>query len=114
MVALHIGANAIYVEPMQTRAKENFVDTYEKVVSQMRTDGLKIKKQVLDNEASEEYKNAIKEKGIKYELVPPGQHRQNIAERAIQTFKSHLLQSYAESTMHFSCTCGADFCRRPN
>ena len=91
MVALHIDANAIYVEPMRTRAKENFVDTYEKVVSQMRTDGLKIKKQVLDNEASEEYKNAIKEKGIEYELVPPGQHRRNIAERAIQTFKSHFI-----------------------
>ena len=91
MVALHINANAIYVEPMWTRVKENSVDTYKKVTSRMRVDALTIKKQVIDNEASEEYKNKIKEKGIEYELVLLGQPRRNIAERAIHTFKSHYI-----------------------
>ncbi len=30
-----------------------------------------------------------------YKLVPPGQHRQNQAERAIQTFKAHLISILA-------------------
>ena len=32
---------------------------------------------------------AIKEKKMKYQLLPPGDHRTNSAERAIQTFKNH-------------------------
>ena len=37
----------------------------------------------------------IKENGMTYELVPPGQHRRNQAERAIQTFKSHFISILA-------------------
>lgn len=98
MVGIHIDANYIYVEPMKTRTKEQFVETYERMVSQIKRDGLKIKKQVLNNEVSKEYKEAIQEEGIAYELVPPGQHRKNLAEQAIQTFKSHFI----------SILCGVD------
>jgi hypothetical protein len=44
---------------------------------------------VLDNEASEAFKNEIK-KNCKIQLVPPDNHRRNLAERAIQTFKNHF------------------------
>jgi hypothetical protein len=42
----------------------------------------------LDNEVSEAYKAEIKKK-CTIQLVPPGNHQQNLAERAIQTFKHH-------------------------
>jgi hypothetical protein len=45
----------------------------------------------LDNEASQAYTDAIASNGMKYELVPPGNHKQNQAERAIQTFKAHFI-----------------------
>ena len=45
---------------------------------------------ILDNEASDELKNAFTLKEITYQLVPPHCHRANAAERAIQTFKSHF------------------------
>ncbi len=61
----------------------------------MKAAGLGIKKHVLDNECSAAMKACIQENGIKYELVPPGQHRRNQAERAIQTFKSHLISILA-------------------
>ena len=35
-------------------------------------------------------KEFIGEQGITYELVPPGDHRKNLAERAIQTAKAHF------------------------
>jgi hypothetical protein len=36
-------------------------------------------------------KACIQGNAMTYELVPPGQHRRNQAERAIQTFKSHFI-----------------------
>ncbi len=36
-------------------------------------------------------KACIKENGMDYELIPPGQHRRNQAEQAIQTFKAHII-----------------------
>ena len=33
----------------------------------------------------------MKDWGAKYQLVPPNVNRQNIAERAIRTFKAHFL-----------------------
>jgi hypothetical protein len=44
---------------------------------------------LLDNKASEEFKVEIRKKGS-IQLVPPDNHQQNLAERAIQTFKNHF------------------------
>ena len=50
----------------------------------------KPKLHILDNEASDAFKAAIKE-NCDLQLVPPDTHRRNLAERAIQTFKSHFI-----------------------
>jgi hypothetical protein len=44
---------------------------------------------VLDNKALEAFKKEIR-KNCKVQLVPPDNHRRNLAERAIQTFKNHF------------------------
>ena len=41
--------------------------------------------------------------GVKYQLVPPDLHRRNAAERAIRTFKSHLLSILAGVATDFPC-----------
>ena len=46
---------------------------------------------IIDNEASLELKNTLRKKQVTYQLVPPHVHRRNAAERAIRTFKNHLL-----------------------
>jgi hypothetical protein len=47
---------------------------------------------ILDNEASVAFKGAIKTNcNLQLQLVPPDTHRRNLAERAIQTFKSHFI-----------------------
>ncbi len=56
---------------------------------------------ILDNEASADLKKGLNKHGIAYQLVPPHVHRRNAAERAIQTFKNHLLA--------FLATCDPDF-----
>jgi hypothetical protein len=61
----------------------------------MKAAGLGLKKQVLNNECSAAMKACIKENNMDYDLVPPGQHRQNQAEQAIQTFKAHFISILA-------------------
>jgi hypothetical protein len=58
--------------------------------------GLSVDLQILDNEASVEYKEAITFSGMqKFQLVPPDMHPPNQAERAICTFKDHFLANLA-------------------
>ena len=54
--------------------------------------GLTIDLQILDNEASQNYKNIIKDKwGVYFQLVTPGIHRRNASSQAIHTSKAHFL-----------------------
>jgi hypothetical protein len=46
--------------------------------------------QIIDNKASQALQDEIR-KNCALQLVPPDTHRQNLAERAIQTFKSHFI-----------------------
>ena len=48
---------------------------------------------MLDNECSTEFKQAVKENELEYELVPKDQHRRNLAEQALQTWKAHTIGS---------------------
>ncbi|KAL7523689.1 LOW QUALITY PROTEIN: hypothetical protein ACHAWF_000626, partial [Thalassiosira exigua] len=83
MVLCEIDNNIIISEPMRNRTSGEMVRAYRTLIKRLKNAGIKPKKQVLDNQASEEYK--------RYELVPKGQHRRNIAEKAIQTYKSHAI-----------------------
>ena len=58
--------------------------------------------QILENEASVEYKRFIKKKwNINYQLVPPNTHRSNTAERSIRTFKAHFISILAGAAPYF-------------
>jgi hypothetical protein len=76
--------------------------------------GFKPQLQKLDNEASKALKRSIREKGIDYQLVPPQIHRQNAAERAIQTFKNHFIVCLGTTDKHFHFTCGIAFYPKPS
>ena len=91
MVTIHLDANYIFVEPMRNQTKEEMIRAYKKTISRMRMAGLGIKKHTLDNKALEAFKQCIRQKQIEFELVPPGNHKRNQAERAIQTFKAHFI-----------------------
>ena len=50
---------------------------------------------ILNNEAPEELKQAIRENKCRVELTPADQNRRNAAERAIQMFKGHFISVLA-------------------
>ena len=62
----------------------------------LRDHQLRVDLQILDNQASADYKRLIKEKWkINYQLVPPNTHLSNVAERAIHNFKAHFISVLA-------------------
>ena len=48
---------------------------------------------ILDSECSNDLKVDIITRNVKYELVPPYQHRRNTPENAIRMFKNYFLVS---------------------
>jgi hypothetical protein len=95
MVAIHLNSNYIFVEPMHSRSKEEMIWAYKKIINRMRLAGLGLMKHTLDNKALDAIKQCIQEHQMKYELVPPGNHQHNQAERVIQTFKAHFISILA-------------------
>ncbi len=95
MVVIHLDANYIFAKPMKNRMEGEMIRVYQKILNRMKAAGLGLRKQVLNNECSAAMKACIKENDMDYELVPPGQHRRNQAERAIQTFKAHFISILA-------------------
>ena len=97
MVLAENDSDAILVEAMRNRSAGK-VRAYSVLIGRLHACGISPTKQVLDNEISQAYKDAIASFGIAYELVPPHNHERNKAERAIQTLKNHFV----------SILCGAD------
>ena len=92
MVAVEMDGNYIDAEPMRARTTKELVAAYQAIFKQWKATGVICPNwHVLDNEAPEDLKQAIRENGCKVELTPADQHRRNAAERAIQTFKGHFI-----------------------
>ena len=98
MVLIKIDSNAILVEAIKNCSAGEKIRAYLVLVSRLRNAGVSPKMHILDNECSEEFKAQICKNNMTFQLVPPHDHRRNIAEEAIQTFKGHFI----------SILCGAD------
>jgi hypothetical protein len=63
--------------------------------------GLKPKLMKLDNEASKLLKTFLHQQDITFQLVSPYSHRRNSAERAIRSFKDHLIARLCSTDKSF-------------
>ena len=103
MIAYHYDPNLILAKPFTSRKDKHHLLAYDKLMRRLRNNKLTVYLQILNNEASAEYKRAIKEKwNANYQLVPPNTHRSNAAERAIRTFKAHFISILAGVAPVFS------------
>ena len=92
MLAHHVGANAIFIEPLKSKADTHQIPAYNAIMERMKARGLSVNLQVLDNEASAAYIDCITNKWkCKHQNLLPDMHQHNIAECMIHTFKAHLL-----------------------
>ena len=92
MVACELDGNYIDAEPLKTREATSLIKAYQSIFNRWKaTKVISPNWHILDNEAPEALKQAIRENHCRVELTPADQHRRNAAERAIQTFKGHFI-----------------------
>ena len=91
MVLYKISSNSILVKPLGNRTSGEMVAAYTNLLDRLKESGIKPTLHILDNEISQEYKDAIGTNNMKFQLVPPNNHRCKIAEKAIQVFKDHFI-----------------------
>jgi hypothetical protein len=91
MVNIHLDTNYIFCKLMKNRTEDEMINTYQHMVDRMKISRLGLKHHQLDNECSKNFTLCIRRNRMTHELVPPNNHRRNIAEQAIQTFKNHFV-----------------------
>jgi hypothetical protein len=107
MVAAHLDANYIFAEPMRNKTDGKQLHVYQKIIDRMRRAKLGLKKHVLDNKISKEYRERIVKNNMTHKLAAPGNHRTLMAERAIQTWKAHMVSNLngVDKKIPISCWC---------
>ena len=94
-------SNHIDAEPMKNRTATAILDAYKLCHARLVTAGLRPRLQKLDNECSTILKEFMQQEEIDFQLVPPGIHRRNAAERAIRTFKNHFIAGLCSTNKEF-------------
>ena len=94
-VAFHVPTNAILAKAIKNRESEEITKAWTSINDRLETAKETPDLYIIDNEASSQLKDTMNRKGIEYQLVPPHNHRANLAERAIQTFKYHMKSGLA-------------------
>jgi hypothetical protein len=94
-------SNLIYGIPIPSRTKTQLTKATSNIINLLKSRGLSPKLQRLDNEISKELEQLLHKEGIDYQLTPTGLHRRNAAEKAIQTFKNHLIAGLSTTNPSF-------------
>ena len=82
LVMCHCDSNLIWAEPMKNRSDTEALRAHKVLFDSLIKTGAKPHFHRMDNEASKAVKHHISNLGIKYQLTPAANHRQNAAERA--------------------------------
>eukprot|EP00804_Cyclotella_cryptica_P025841 CCRYP_002710-RA/>CCRYP_002710-RA protein AED:0.44 eAED:0.44 QI:0/-1/0/1/-1/1/1/0/140 len=80
MILYHIASNSIWVEPTKNRTEGELILARSRALLRTKACNITPRHQVLDNEISAAYRDAITTSAMTYQLVPPDDHRRNIAE----------------------------------
>ena len=100
-MAYHPDANTILVEPLKNRTAAKITKAWQKINNRFKKAGTKPLNWIMDNECSNDLKNSFIKENVSWQLVPPHQHRANLAERAIQAFKHHFKACLASVDPNF-------------
>ena len=90
LIAYHVDANAILQAPLKNRQALSIVNAWESINKKFKAAGVQPSTCIMDNECSNDLKQALTKQNVSWQLVPLHNNRANRAERAIQTFKTHF------------------------
>jgi hypothetical protein len=92
------GGNYIHIELLDSKGETQVLNAYKQGIAFFTARGLKPNVQRMDNEPSfltAAFQAFQGDNDISIDRVPPGQHRRNKAERAIETGKHHIIAALA-------------------
>jgi hypothetical protein len=101
MVLYEYDGNAILAEPIKNRTAAELLRVFQVMKTKLTAIGLQPKLVRLDNEAAQLLKSYLYDKNITFQLVPPYSHTINAAERAIRSFKDHLISGICSIDKEF-------------
>jgi hypothetical protein len=94
-------SNSIHAIPLKSKSAQDITSAYKTIYNTLVHAGLRPQLQRMDNECSAILRDYLADNNVSLQLVPPGVHRANAAERAIRTLKNHLIAGL--------CTTDPDF-----
>jgi hypothetical protein len=101
MILYDYESNAIMAQPIKDRTDPKLLRAFQVMEQELVARGLKPKLMKLDNEASKLLKTYLHQKDITFQLVSTYIHRRNAAERAIISFKDHLISGLCSTDKSF-------------
>jgi hypothetical protein len=112
MILYDYASISILAQPIKDRTATELLKAFQFMEHELVARGLKPNLMKLDNEASKLLKAYLHQQDITFHLVPPYSHRRNLAERAIRSFKDHLIAGLCSTEKKSQCICGTDYCHR--
>jgi hypothetical protein len=91
MILYDYDSNAILAQPIKDSTAPELIQAFQIMEQVLVARCLTPKLMKLDNEASKLLKTYRHQQDITFQLVPPYSYRRNSAERAIRSFKDHLI-----------------------
>jgi hypothetical protein len=94
-------SNTILAQPIKDRTASELLKAFQIMEQVLVARGLKPKLMKIDNEASKLLKAYLHQQDITFQVVPPYIHIRNSAERAIRSFKDHLIAGLCSTDKSF-------------
>ena len=101
MVLYNHSSNTTLAEPLTSRSKRKLIRANRVLQSYLSARSLTPQYQMLDNECPGGLKQFLRNSSVDFQLVHPHLHRTNAAERAIQTYKDHLVADLSSFDPNF-------------
>ena len=93
--------NAILTTPMNNIIEKKMIRAFKELTTDLKSRWFDPGFHIMDNEASTSIKKAMTNMGIKYQLVPPSNHRSNNVEIFIQTVKKNFIAELCSVDTYF-------------
>jgi hypothetical protein len=91
MIIHHVDSNSSWSKALKNSSKGKLIVACPHALARMAQCDIVPRHQIIDNQALFAYKTKIELTKMTYKLVPPVNHRRNLAKKAIQMFKDHIV-----------------------
>jgi hypothetical protein len=103
-ILYHQDTNTIHAVAIPNRQAASIRDAWEDTHKVLVRQGHAPELHILDNECSADMRKAFEKYNIKFQRVPPHEHRVNAAERGIRTYKNHFVTILCNADSNFPIT----------